>query len=203
MKTKFVVASVAAMLAATPAFAQDDTNFHGGARIEGRVGLDEAVVSVDGDSGSKAGVVYGAEAGYDVVMSGWVLGAYAGIEGATTKECDAVFGNDRACLKASRNITAGVRAGAIVGRGLLYAKGGYSNGRARLTYEDFSTPANNFADGESLDGFHLGAGYEHNISRNTYAKLEYVFTKYSVRDDLGVDVGLQRHQAVAGFGFRF
>ncbi len=51
-----------------------------------------------------------------------------------------------------------VCAGGNLGFGVLYAKGGYSKSRIWLTSEDFTTPADNFEDSATLDGFHLGAG---------------------------------------------
>ncbi|MES2055192.1 MAG: porin family protein [Pseudomonadota bacterium] len=190
MKIKFLLASVAMLAVATPAMAQEATEeFKGGARIEVRAVLDHVKASVDDESGTKTGFGYGAEAGYDINFSGAVLGGYAGIEGATTKACG--FGD---CVKSGRNITVGLRAGVALGKGLLYAKGGYSNGR--LTVENLGRSGN-------ADGFHAGAGYEFGISANTYVKAEYVFTKYSVNDDSNFKLGLQRHQGVIGVGFRF
>ncbi|MEO9130320.1 MAG: outer membrane beta-barrel protein [Sphingomonas sp.] len=204
MNTKFLFASVAALVIATPAMAQEaPSEFKGGARIEARVGVDDVVFKAAGASESKVGLAYGVEAGYDyATTSGFVIGAYAGIEGATTKEC-IVSGTQSVCVKAGRNITAGVRAGGVVAGGLLYAKGGYSNGRINVAYVDTAAPLNNFSGGGNLDGYHLGAGYEMNISAHTYAKIEYVYTHYSVNNTLGTTVGLQRHQGVVGFGYRF
>jgi len=204
VKTKFLFASVAALVIATPAIAQEaPSEFKGGARVEARVGIDDVVLKAAGDSESKVGFAYGGEVGYDyATKSGFVIGAYAGIEGATTKDC-AVTGTQSACIKAGRNITAGVRAGGVVAGGLLYAKGGYSNGRLNLTYKNTAAPATNFSDGGNADGWHLGAGYEFTISEHTYAKLEYVYTHYSVDDTSGLDFRLQRHQGVVGFGYRF
>jgi outer membrane immunogenic protein len=195
MNTKFVFASLAALVVAAPAFAQDaPVMMQSGPRIEARAGWDHDVFSGEGDSLSRSGVDYGTELGYDWVGHGVVLGGYAGIEGSSAKYC---FDGD--CAKAGRNITAGVRVGVPMGRGLVYAKGGYSNGRLRAT-EDGDLVA-----GENFDGWHLGAGYEMNITRHTYAKLEYVYTNYSTRND-DVDFGdidYHRHQIVAGVGVRF
>lgn len=204
MNTKFIFASLAALVIATPAMAQEaSSDFKGGARVEARVGADDVVLKVSGDSGSKVGLAYGVEAGYDyATTSGFVVGAYAGIEGSTTKDC-VVDGTETACIKAGRNITAGVRAGGVVAGGLLYVKGGYSNGRLNVTYRDTAIPANNFSDGGNADGYHIGAGYEMAISANTYAKLEYVFTHYSTDKASAGGIGLQRHQGVVGFGVRF
>ncbi len=190
MKIKFVLASVAMLAVATPAMAQDTTEgFKGGARIEARGALDHVRVSVDGDGEGKSGFGYGVEAGYDAALSSIVVGAYVGIEGSTTKECISDSFAE-GCVKAGRNFTAGVRVGGTVGKGLLYAKGGYSN-------------VDDFDEGRNLDGFHLGAGYEMDISANTYVKAEYVYTNYKLNRDLGVNVDLERHQGLVGVGFRF
>ncbi|MEO6215288.1 MAG: outer membrane beta-barrel protein [Sphingomonas sp.] len=204
MNTKILFASVAALVIATPAMAQDDSSgFKGGARIEARAGVDDVVLKANGSSESKVGFVYGTELGYDyATKSGFVIGAYAGIEGATTKDCIA-SGTQTACIKAGRNITAGVRAGGIVAGGLLYAKGGYTNGRVTASFTDTAAPATNFSASDNADGYHLGAGYEFTVSEHAYAKIEYVYTHYSVDNTLGSTVGLQRHQGLVGFGYRF
>jgi outer membrane immunogenic protein len=204
VKTKFLFASVAALVIATPAMAQDDSSsFKGGARIEARAGVDDVVMKASGNSESKVGFVYGTELGYDyATKSGFVIGGYAGIEGATTKDC-AVSGSQTACIKAGRNITVGVRAGGVVAGGLLYAKGGYTNGRVTASLTDTAVPANNASASGNADGWHLGAGYEMSISSHTYAKIEYVYTHYSVDNTLGSGISLQRHQGLVGFGYRF
>ena len=204
MNTKLLFASVAALVIATPAMAQDDSSgFKGGARIEARAGVDDVVLKAGGGSDSKVGFVYGTELGYDyATKSGFVIGAYAGIEGATTKDC-VTGGTQTACLKAGRNITVGVRAGGIVAGGLLYAKGGYTNGRVTASLVDTATSANNFSVSDNADGYHLGAGYEFTVSEHTYAKVEYVFTHYSIDGGVGSTTGLQRHQGLVGFGYRF
>ena len=205
MNTKLLFASVAALVIATPAMAQDDSSgFKGGARVEVRVGADDVVLKSGGGSDSKLGLAYGTELGYDyATKSGFVIGAYAGIEGATTKDCGTVSVTQTACIKAGRNITVGVRAGGVVAGGLLYAKGGYTNGRVTASVIDTAVPANNVSASGNADGWHLGAGYEFTISEHAYAKLEYVYTHYSVDSTLGSTIGLQRHQGMAGFGYRF
>jgi len=205
VNTKLLFASVAALVIATPAMAQDESSgFKGGARIEARAGVDDVVLKDSGASDSKVGFVYGTELGYDyATKSGFVIGAYAGIEGATTKDCAALSSTQSFCLKAGRNITVGVRAGGVVAGGLLYAKGGYTNGRVTASVVDTAVSANNVSASDNADGWHLGAGYEMNISAHTYAKIEYVYTHYSVENSLGTGTSLQRHQGLVGFGYRF
>lgn len=201
MNTKLMLASVAAVLVAAPAYAQESSEV-GGLRVEARIGLDRPVVSAVGDSAGKSGLSYGAEAGYDVDMNGFTVGAYVGIDGSTAKDCVVAAGVADACIKAGRNFTAGARIGTMLEPGLFYVKGGYSNGRATLAYRDFVTPANSFSLSDNLDGFHVGVGYERSFSGNVYGKLEYVYTNYNTKN-FGAGTDLQRHQAVVGVGMRF
>lgn len=209
---KYIVAGAFLLAAAAPAAAQTVGPVASGARVEARVGWDRPVIeaNLDGasDKAGKSGVVYGVEAGYDIVTSGpTLIGLYAGIEDASTKQCSEIFGGDEGCIKAGRNITAGARVGFTTNNGVVYLKGGYSNGRAKISYADPAAPQDNFRLSENLDGFHLGAGGEVMFNRNVYGKLEYVYTNYSGYDyDDGVTTAgldVERHQIVAGVGFRF
>jgi len=206
MKNYLLAAAAATMLTAVPAVAQEEDagSMVSGLRIEGRVGLDRVVVSALGESEGRSGVSYGAEVGYDyLVSSSFTLGAYAGIDGSSAKECAEIFGDDEACLKAGRNFTVGGRLGAVTGPGVFYVKGGYSNGRGTVEYEDFIDPAYSFSESANLDGFHLGAGFELSLSKNLYGKAEYVYTNYDTGEDYGLDLDLQRHQVLVGAGVRF
>ena len=214
----YILAGAAALGLAAPAAAQEASVNADltGPRIEARAGYDlvelnasydDGVDSFDG-SESTGGVGYGGEIGFDLAAGGAIIGAYAGIEDSTTDYCTEVFGGDEACLKAGRNITIGARAGIQTSaRGMLYVKGGYSNGRLKATYEDPSSPTDNLSAGTNLDGFHVGAGGEVGFGSNAYAKLEYVYTKYdggSYEDeDFGVGADLERHQLLLGVGIRF
>jgi outer membrane immunogenic protein len=212
MKVQFFAAALAATVFATPAFAAEFT----GPRAELRVGYE----SVDADgafvngtvaragNGSEDGVTYGAEIGYDhKIGKNFILGAYAGIDFSDADDCGAIFGNDEACFGTGRNITAGVRAGVQVApRVLLYAKGGYSNGRMKLSYDGVGT-VNDFRLRDNRDGYHIGAGAEFAVTEKAYAKLEYVYTDYDGRGykngTFGAGYDTSRHQVMAGFGFRF
>lgn len=207
-----------AMTVAGPAFAQNaEPETFDGPRIEIQAGWDSPTISLrasDGvdsidESEGKSGVTYGGELGYDYAMTPIsFVGLYAGIQGSTTEECTEVYGGDEACLKAGRNFTAGIRAGFMLSpTSAAYMKGGYSNGRVRLTYEDPAFPADNFEEGGNLDGFHVGAGAEFAFGTRTYGKVEYVYSNYGNYDYVdGTDsasLGLDRHQVVAGLGVRF
>ena len=217
MKSTYLAAAIAVAAFAQPAFAQDAAAPVQGPRVEVRAGFDRVQVKASYDDGSTAvsghdhkdGVAFGGEFGYDrLVGPNVTLGAYAGVDFSTTKECSAVFGNDRACLKAGRNLTAGVRVATAVSPTIsLYAKGGFSNGQVRLTYKDLADSTNNFKVSDNRDGFHVGAGAEVRFAHNVYGKVEYVYTDYS---DYSVDnsavtasADAKRHQVLTGIGVRF
>ena len=91
---------------------------------------------------------------------------------------------------------------------MLYAKGGYTNARLDVTADNgTATTDENF----QLDGWRVGAGVEKSLSSNTYAKLEYRYSNYTKADFQFAngavtdtfDVDTDRHQIVAGVGFRF
>lgn len=219
---KYVFACGLIMGLASPALAQTESAAPVGPRIEARVGWDRTVLSEYAsdttvtykDSAGKSGVTYGGEIGYDLPFGQFAtIGAYAGIEEISTKSCltaqDMATANvARACVKAGRNIMAGARIGYMFGSsGLFYGKVGYSNGRTELVYTDTALPAANVEEGFNRDGFHLGGGVEVGRARGVYGKVEYLYTNYNgfeYRD--GNDVAkldADRHQVVAGLGYRF
>ncbi len=183
-----------AALAATPAAAQEAPPFSG-VRVEGIVGYD--TTDVDGENSD--GVVYGVGVGYDFQVGGAVLGIEAEASDSTVDECftDIDLVGDELCVQSGRDLYVGGRAGAVVGRSVLvYGKAGYTNGRVALAYQDgTSGTALDFEQGENLDGVRLGGGVEMAIGSNSFAKVEYRYSNY--------EQGFDRHQAVAGFGFRF
>ena len=201
MKKYAFAAACAVAVVAAPAAAQSGPMT--GPRVEATVGWDDVVLSIDGDHGSKSGVTYGGEIGYDVQLgTGGVIGAYAGVDDSSVRDCIS-DGTERLCIGAGRNFTVGARVGGRVGtRSLVYIKGGYSNGRIDGRYTDSAFPADNFRDKADLDGFHLGAGAEVGFARGFYGKAEYNYTNYKTGDD-EFNTDLKRHRVVGGIGYRF
>ena len=214
----FIAASAVALTFAAPAVAQETpAEAASGLRVEGRVGLDINKVGVDYDDGvdtfegsdSQSDLGYGAEVGFDFAAGeNFVVGAYVGLDLSDAEYCGEVFGDDEACIGQGRNLTVGLRAGVPVGtNSLVYAKGGYSNGRVDITYDDFEDILEDFDAGDEVDGFHLGAGAEFGLGQNLYLKAEYVYTNYNGSryedTDLAFGADLTRHQVMAGVGFRF
>ncbi|AWW75085.1 autotransporter outer membrane beta-barrel domain-containing protein [Erythrobacter sp. KY5] len=222
MKTKTILLSAASVaLLSTPAFAQDaDDNFTG-FRLEGVGGYDtsRAGSSVDDDANqdndqSIDGLVYGAAVGYDFNAGGVVLGVEAELTDSTadTEFADGDFeGFGLGNVETGRDIYLGARIGTTIGdTTLLYAKGGYTNARYNIKGSFDGEDYNSSID---TDGYRVGAGIEQMIGNNAYAKLEYRYSNYSEAEldfedgdipdvDLG-EIDTDRHQVMAGVGWRF
>ena len=198
---------------ATPATAQNLTGF----RIEARAGYDSPSLSarysdptttIHADN-NEDGFGFGGEMGYDFpVGSGVTLGGYVGVDFSDADFCRPIGQVEQACLEVRRNIYVGARGGLQVGPGtLLYAKGGYSNGQARINFDDTNNNANDLVDSGSRDGWHFGFGAEQQFGGMFYAKLEYVYTIYSdldfVNPNYTVTLDGNRSQIMGGLGLRF
>lgn len=228
MKAKFLIGAAVMGLASTSAQAQDLSGF----RIEGRLGWEQsgakAAVPNPEDDEDETGdeflvgsekdreFTYGFELGYDAqIGESLVLGAYAGLDLSDTLNCSELIEDDLACLDSGRTFTVGVRAGVPLGsRSLIYAKGGYSNGKFAANYDpdltdnDEDEPGEVFDFSEKRGGYHLGAGAEFGITQGVYAKLEYVYSdfgssSYRLDEDTALDVNSDRHQVLLGVGMRF
>jgi outer membrane immunogenic protein len=211
MKIKYLLVA-ATVFTATPAMAQTFT----GPRVEAQIGYQDTQFdgSVDGEEAegqdSLKSVPYGGEVGFDIQMgNSFVVGGYAGLLFGGDKVCDELFGNDEICAGSGRTFTIGGRAGVPIRKnGLIYGKLGYTNTRLKATYEDFDEILESVSESGSMDGFHLGAGFE--LAAGTsgvYVKGEYTYTMYnganSAVDDVDFDADAHRHQALIGVGFRF
>ncbi len=171
---------------ATPASAE-------GFRAEIHGGWDR----VQGADQKDDGVVYGLGLGYDMkVGQNAFVGVDLSIDDSTMKECraSAVVANDLSCLRAGRDLAGGIRAGVNVGeRGKIYALAAYTNARFKYAY---TTPAGvTTRDAANLDGFRLGAGYQHGFGSNAYGKVEYRYSNY--------EADVSRHQVLVGVGLTF
>lgn len=207
------------LVSATPALAQDRAPFTG-PRVEALVGYDvlrsgeadDGVATTDnaGDE-SIEGLAYGVGVGFDFDLGGVVLGVegeYAESEGQQefdeTIDGTAFLGR----IETGRDLYVGGRIGfAVTPRTLVYAKAGYTN----TSIESAFTSSSDSVDFDTtVDGYRVGAGIEQMLGTNLYLKAEYRYSNYnglSFDDDLfgdeDVDIDLDRHQVLAGLGFRF
>lgn len=194
---KLILAALAASAAATPALAQDAS--FSGPRAEAIVGWDH--VGDDSISnGSRDGVVYGGQLGYDYQAGNTVFGVEGEVTGASTKDTanGVLVAGDRLKVSAGRDLYVGGRVGFVAGnRALIYAKGGYTNARFDTHY---TSTTSDIEDHDTVDGWRLGAGTEVKLNDKVYLKGEYRFSKYD-SDSAGVNA--ERHQVVGGVGIRF
>jgi len=197
---RFLIASalLASAAIATPALAQDapasapEGKEFQGFKILAVTGIDHVTSSVD----NATGLSYGGVIGYDLQSGKAVFGVEGEIDGSTAKDCgnNLIVAGDRACVKAGRDLYAGVRAGVVVGnKALLYVKGGYANGRITGSYT-----ANGVTnkDSSDSDGWRVGTGVELPLANNLLVRAEYRYTNYS-------DSDVARHQGLVGFGVKF
>jgi len=208
---------VAAPFIATPAFAQDGTIPFNGPRVEALIGYDHlgAGSDVDNDNGRDDqkidGVTYGVGIGYDVNFGSFVAGVEGEITDSSAKSnygpYSETFGFGR--VNAGRDLYVGARAGILATPAtLVYVKGGYTNQKLgiRAGNLDEETDAS-----FKLDGWRIGGGVEHQFTSNVYGKLEYRYSNYTDAHIDYVDgaqsarfgIDTDRHQVVAGVGYRF
>ena len=186
MRYSVALCGLLALAAASPAAAE-------GFRAEVHGGWDRLSTNDMEDSG----VVYGVGFGYDWNVGGnGFVGLDFSVDDSTMKECEtsALVANDRLCVRAGRDLAAGIRGGFNVSPdGKLYALAGYTNARFKASY---TTPAGvTTRDAENLDGFRLGAGYQHALGSQAYGKVEYRYSNY--------EADTSRHQVLVGLGMNF
>ncbi len=211
-----LMAAVSAAALATPALAQDGD--FTGPWVAGVAGFDsnKAGSTTDTDNPdideSAEGVAYGAAIGYDFDMGNAVIGAEAELTDSTADVHRATSGDfGLGEVNAGRDIYVGARAGfKVTPATLLYAKAGYTNARYNFVGYDGDI---DYREAIDTDGWRLGAGIEQRLGSNAFAKIEYRYSNYSkgeidfeaedVPDSDRFDIDLDRHQVMAGVGWRF
>lgn len=186
---KLFLTALVSVAAATPAMAQDRAPFTG-FRIEGLAGWDR-VQSGDHDDA----IGYGLGVGYDMQAGGALVGIEGEISDSDNRDCigAATVADPRLCLKTGRDLYAGARVGAVMGKALVYGKVGYTNARGKFTSND--GVAETTLASSDLDGVRVGGGAEFALGPNSFIKTEYRYSNY--------EQGVERHQVMGGFGFRF
>ena len=209
-------------LVSTPAFAQDK-EFEG-LHVEGLVGYDRIDLSIDettDSEGNTDGVFYGVGAGYDFQVGRFTYGIEGEIGSSSNGEeydfVDTIDGSaydGTISLEDGLNWYVGAKLGTVAGSNMFYGKVGY----ARTTLDlDLDGTVDGTPQSERLDfnlsGVRLGVGYERSFG-GAFGKIEYRYTSYSdadieydgetldLEDELG-EFDTERHQVVAGLGFRF
>lgn len=197
MKRITIATALPLALLAAPAFAQDNADM-GGAYAGALVGIDSVRISDGTNSGSESDIGYGINAGYDFDMGSAVFGIEAELmdSGVSATATDIFTLGDSATLSAGRDLYIGARAGFKAGTTtLLYVKGGYSDARVKLTYDDGVTVESG---SDSLGGFRVGGGIEQRLGGMLAMRAEYRYSDYGEYSYEGVATGLsaKRHQGV-------
>jgi outer membrane immunogenic protein len=202
MKTFYaLLACGLAVITANPAFAQADddqvvpqtpASAFSGARIEASIGWDHFSTKSEKEvdltqidsaqtKASSNGVTYGGAIGYDFGLTDHLtLGAELGVYGGSTRltNTDNVVSGvfNTAGTRIGRDIFLGARLGYVLNpKNLVYGKLGYANTRFGITG---SESGDQLYQGIDANGFRLGAGIEHKLTKLTYVKLEYDFSHY-------------------------
>lgn len=198
---KLIALAVAATAVTAPAVAQEIRPVFTGPYVAGMVGYDKVRVGIeDFGSASDDGLMYGGVVGYDINVRGAVFGIEGEYSDSQVKERvgDVFFVGDRVSVSTGRDLYAGVRIGGEVAPNvMLYAKGGYTNAKARGSY---SFAGLTERDSENLEGYRLGAGVETNMM-GLLGRLEYRYSSYGEYRSSGIDI--ERHQVALLVGYRF
>ena len=205
MKKLVMTAAVCAAAFATPAFAQDESNF-AGPYVGLYAGYDHVTISDGVDSGSKDGVAFGALAGYNFDLGSAVVGIEAELGDASTRqeEVDIFTLGDRGVLSANFDAFIGARAGVKASDTMLiYAKAGYAHTSAKLQYDDGA--GSTFAESDTLDGVRVGGGIDYAVSSKILLRAEYRYSDYGDYTYQGINTGLSsnRHQVIVGLTATF
>ena len=204
MKKSILALAVTSVFVATPAFAQDATPFTG-PYVGGVLGVDSVELESNGLDGNDKGTIYGGVIGYDMNLGGVIVGLegeYTESE-ASESQRNILTAGDKASLNAGRDLYAGARVGyQIDPNAMLYVKGGYTNAKAKLSYDD--NVGNAFSISDKLDGYRVGGGLEASAN-NMFVRLEYRYSDYGKYEtsSLVPNIDTSRHQGVVMAGLRF
>lgn len=215
------LAAVPVLFAAVPAIAQDSVERapFTGPHAEVLIGYESLQAGDDGNDIDADAVAYGVAGGFDFQVGQFIAGVEGEYGDSDTDFAAAVAGLPGGGyeLDTDRDLYVGGRVGfAVAPSTLLYVKGGYTNLKLEGRFNDGAGTIYN--DGSTLDGFRVGAGLEQKFAvfgPSGFLKVEYRYSNYSnldvnFRDAQGdliegtdVDVDVDRHQVMAGFGIRF
>ena len=152
--------------------------------------------STRGCDRDRGGAEAALRAGYDFQFGAFVIGAVGEISTATAEDSVTAFSSTPASYTFKRNLqsvaAARLRLGYAAGPALVYATGGYAQGKIdnRFTTSNrvnaFSTTSE---DEQDADGFQAGGGVEYRLAPNLSVIGEYLYTSLDVEDPFVVRVG--------------
>lgn len=145
-------------------------------------------------------------------LDGWALGGYTGYNYQTGNFVFGVEGDVKYDwnedtfdlggipmeLKTDWGGSLRARMGYAMDRSLIYATGGYAFTNAELRDRDTGDSAD-----KTLNGWTIGAGFEHAFTDNFIGRAEYRYTDYGDADLMGVNTGVKRNDLMLGVGWKF
>ena len=144
----------------------------------------------------RTGVEASLRAGYDYQWGAFVIGAVAEISTSSVRDSVTAFSATPASYTFQRNLNslaaARLRLGYAVGPALVFASGGYAQGKIDNRFRT-SNGVNSFSttseDEQDADGFQAGAGVEYRLAPNLSVIGEYMYTSLDLDDPFAVRVG--------------
>lgn len=122
-----------------------------------------------------SGALWGLQGGFQHQWGNIVLGAEGGFSGLTNDQASGACPNAAfTCSARLSNIyTAGVRIGWAFNEWLLFANGGYANGRVITRTQNNATTATFDTSAETHSGYYIGGGLEYAFAKNWIFGIEY------------------------------
>jgi outer membrane immunogenic protein len=203
-KHALLASAVALGLMPVPASASEWTGLYVGLNAGGMfgdidlTGVSNATTYIDIGPGDRLvfdadGVLGGAQLGYNFQFSSWVVGVE--LSGQSLSVDDRVLTTEPnfVDLEAEWLATASARVGFVLSSSsLLYLKGGYAAAQVRTHYVDNvggGTTVGTYETDETHQGFIVGAGVEHKLSRDVSAGFEYNYVDLGEQDHTGIATG--------------
>jgi outer membrane immunogenic protein len=181
---------------------QADAQALSGVRVEAQVGAD----SFHADGGKHSKIGFGAAAGYDFNLGGFVLGPEVTYWRAFN-EVRTVDGGGLAEHKSFQEWGLALRGGvAVTPSTLIYGKVGYvrNEQRKRFTVIDAAGNLNSglgyYYDHHTVGGWQWGAGVNQGLGGGFYASLEGRYSDYKAKYTSG---GTHRLVGLVGLGYKF
>jgi outer membrane immunogenic protein len=149
-----------------------------------------SVTNSEGSSSNGKGAVAGGQAGCNYQDGNWVFGAegegyWSGIR-ANQGDSSGPFEAFSSSQSNRNDFTIAARAGIALDRTLIYGKGGWAWGSFRTSSSDLCCSAgavvSTTSQSGTLDGFLVGVGIEHALTRNWTIKLEYDYIAFGARE---------------------
>ena len=218
MKSRMVLAAMAAfgLLGAGAAYAADLPapmapmappqvsygnwgGLHMGLQVGGVWGT--ANEGIFGDNTSPVGGFAGGNIGYDFTLhNNWILGVEADANFSNASDSGSGGGGFYTFeQKLDYFGTLRGRIGYAVGSNLFYGTGGWAWGHGT---RNVAFPFGTFSDKQSLSGWTLGAGVEHEFTPNVIGRMQYLYTDYGTANYniLGLPVPVSMNTSTLSLG---